>query len=306
MRINRLLPGSMAALAIAAASVAVMGGAAGSTSPQGAAGQRVGSAPSAKVAASGLIPAGATPPAGYIIGSAVFDAANDEQTGGSVACPSGTVPWGGGAKIKSTSLDANLNSSFASGTSWVVHVNNASGSEITFTVYAVCADAPADYQIVNGAVADDPAGTRAGNFAACPTHTVSLGGGGFLDSTETSVNLNGIQPILGEEGYNIEVYVNNASASDTDFHAQVICGTKPKGYTTKTATANNPAGKQSSAVANCPSNRFVVGGGLLSSSIDLASNVKSTAPDGKGAWISSMNNGSASNASVKTYAICVK
>ena len=223
-----------------------------------------------------------------------------------MACPSGTVPWGGGAKIKSSSLDANLNASFASGTSWVVHVNNAGGSEITFTVYAVCADAPADYQIVNGAVANDPAGTRAGNFAACPTHTVSLGGGGYLDSTATSVNLNGIESILSEEIYNIEVYVNNASASDTDFHAQVICGMKPKGYSTKTATAANPGGKQSFAVANCPSNSFIVGGGVLSSSINLASNVKSTAPNGNGAWISSMNNGSASNASVKTYAVCVK
>ena len=109
MRIDRILPVCLGTLALVAGSVAMMGGTAAAASPKGVPGQSVASAPSAKVAAGGLEPDGATPPAGYSIQSAVFDAANGEQTEGTVACPSGTVPWGGGAVIGSSSLDANLN-----------------------------------------------------------------------------------------------------------------------------------------------------------------------------------------------------
>jgi hypothetical protein len=291
MRINRLLYASVVA-------VALTGGYAAISGPAGAA-----------VTPASAIPA-ANQPAGYSIQVAGFTMGNDEQAVDTVACPSGTVPWGGGAKIDENTLGAHLNSSYGysgeAGSGWLAAVNNTTGSNLTFSVYAVCADRPASYKLVTGTAQDDPAGSRAGTFAACPKGTVSLGGGGASKSSDTSVDLNGIQPITGDGIYNFEVYMNNASASDSSFEAQVVCGKKPTGYVVKSAKASNPSRKDSSAHASCPAKSAVVGGGVLSSSINLAVDVTATAPDNDGAWVASEANSSTSNASVTSFAICAK
>jgi hypothetical protein len=63
------------------------------------------------------------------------------QTGTSIACPSPTVPLGGGVTSTSTSTLVNLNSTYvASSTSWQVFENNASASDSTLQAWAVCAD----------------------------------------------------------------------------------------------------------------------------------------------------------------------
>ena len=293
MRISRLLQ-SFVALAFTAGSVAMIGGTA--------------SAAGARGAISVANPASTV--GGYSVAVAAFTADSGEQSDGSVACPSGSVPWGGGAEINSHTLEASLNSSFAysgaSGTGWSARVNNTSGSSVTFKVYAVCADEPAKYEIVDGATQEDPAGSQAANFAACPKGTVSFGGGGVSSSSDTSVNIMGIQPIIGDGIYNFEFYVNNRSASETSLNAQVICGKKPTGYVTKTARASNPSGKDSSAHAACPSDSLALGGGVLPSISNIGINVNTTEPHSDDAWFSYQNNGSGSNASVTSYAVCAK
>jgi len=291
MRTNRLLYTSFVTLALIAGSAAIGG-------PAGEA-----------VTLRTAIPA-ANQPAGYSIQVAEFTMGGDKQAVSTVDCPSGTVPWGGGAEIDENTLGANLNSSYGysgeAGSGWLAAVNNTTDSNLNFSVYAVCADQPASYKIVTGATQDDPAGSRAGTYAACPKGTVSLGGGGASKSSDTSVSLNGIQPITGDGIYNFEVYMNNASASDSSFEAQVICGKKPTGYVLKSAKASNPSRKDSSSHASCPAKSVVVGGGALSSSIDLAVDVTTTAPDKDSAWVSSEANGSSSDASVTSFAICAK
>jgi hypothetical protein len=295
MRISRFLQGSFVMLTLIVAPAAMIGITASAAGAQGAR----------------AVPD--TSPAGYSIQSARFTANAGEQSTDAVDCPDGTVPWGGGAEINERKLGASLNSSVAffdpSGpgpNGWEATVDNTTGSNLAFVVYAVCADEPTGYAIVGGSSQTDPAKTRAGTFAACPSGTVSLGGGGFVSASNISVSINGIEPILSEGIYNFEVYMNNDSESGSSFIAQVVCGKKPAGYVTKSASMSNPSRKDSSAHADCPANTVVVGGGVLSTSINLAVDVNATVPDSDTKWLSYVDNGSASSAMVKSYAICAK
>ena len=84
------------------------------------------------------------PPSYLIVESFNVTAPAGQQTFGSVNCPANAAgkvryPYGGGVTINSSNLSVNINSSYPSGTAWHAYVNNASGSDITFDVWATCA-----------------------------------------------------------------------------------------------------------------------------------------------------------------------
>src|SRR5689334_15109182 len=88
------------------------------------------------------------PPAGYkIVSSAQLLAPAAHQTRGSVTCPAGRVPLGGGVFVVSGDFRASVNSSFPTFNGWTADVNNASGADTTFNVVVVCAKQPKNYSI---------------------------------------------------------------------------------------------------------------------------------------------------------------
>jgi hypothetical protein len=244
-------------------------------------------------------------PAGYLIVSATFSAANGVQTRGTVACPKkGTAvrqPQGGGAVIGSSSLGANINSSFPSGNTWFVDVNNNSGAATSFVVYAVCAIPSKKYQVVTSSVTNS-AGLQTSVTAACPTGTKVLGGGGFSGSGSLAVNINTSIPL----GNGWRVDENNASASDATLAAYAVCSAQPRtahyGITVGTPVTNS-AGTETHAEALCPTGRSALGGGGFSGSGSTSVNMNSTSPI-TGGWSVYENNASSSDTTITAYVVC--
>jgi hypothetical protein len=170
-----------------------------------------------------------TKPAGYKIDHSVpLTAGNGFQTGARLSCPKSkgvqTVPLDGGALVVSSSLFANLNSSWpdADGKSWDVDVNNTSGADTTFTISVVCAKPfTNDVQLLSSPVAN-PANTQSRYSVTCPTGSLILGGGGFSSTSSTLVNLNGVWP---SSTWTWEVDINNASSVSATVTVYEICAT---------------------------------------------------------------------------------
>ena len=253
-------------------------------------------------------PAGGSAPKGYVFESATFTATNNQQTGGAVACPTGTVTWGGGAVIGAGNLNHNINTSYpsADGSAWNVKVNNTSGVDVYFHVYAVCADVPANYHVVYSTPVDNPPTTQNYAEAVCPKGTVVLGGGAYSASTSTSVNINSSYPGFSHKSHFWNVEMNNASLTDSSAQSTIVCSKKPKGYRiVESAVIDNPSGSYSSAEASCPSKTVAVGGGLYSSSYSTSVNLQSTFPNST-MWGSYENNASSFDAQIAGWAVCAR
>ena len=307
MTLKWMLSAGTGSLVAALGTVTLIGGTAWSAPSKGVQAAPA-AAPSSKAAIGFVNPGAATAPPGYVIETADFTATNNVQSTGSVACPSGTVAWGGGADSASDSLAVNLNSSisYGGGAGWEAWVNNASGADTAFTVYVVCANIPTNYQVIDSSSLDNPSGAQTSVTAACPKRTVALGGGGYSDSGNTNVNVNTDEPTTIGKAQGWRVDVNNGSGSDALFRTEAICAKKPKGYHIQSAGADNPPATETAIPASCPVNTSVVGGGVLSSSGSTSVNVNSTGPDGSGGWLSWENNGSGADASMTTFAVCAK
>ncbi len=244
-------------------------------------------------------------PAGYLIVSATFSAGNGVQTRGTVVCPmKGTaarLPQGGGAVILSTSLGANINSSAPNGKTWVVDMNNNSGVNTTFVVYAVCAIPSNKYQVVTSTVTNS-AGQQTSATAACPSGTKVLGGGGFSSSGSVLVNVNTSIPT----GNGWRVDENNATGLDASLTAYAVCSAQAKkahyGVTVGTAVTNF-AGTETHAEALCPSGRSALGGGGFSGSGSTSVNMNSTSPI-TGGWSVYENNASGTDTTITPYVVC--
>jgi hypothetical protein len=242
------------------------------------------------------------PPPGYTVAtSGDITAPAGAQTDGAATCPSGTVPFGGGAFVSSSSLSVNINSSIPLENTWEVWVNNGSASGTFFDVYVTCGTQPAKYAVVQSTDIANPSGSQSGAYAGCTTKgTVVLGGGGFSFSGDTSVNLNTSEPT----GYFWFTNTNNASASNSTSVAYAVCGKKPKGYVfVEGSRYDNPVGAETNAVVTCPGVKVPLGGGINSGSEDLTVNINSTYPVGS-SWSSYENNASAFDASATPYVIC--
>ncbi len=249
----------------------------------------------------------AATPSGYKIVSASFAAPNGQQTGGTVTCPATKkgatrYPLGGGVLIASNSLNANVNSSYATGTTWRGYVNNNSGADTSFTVYAVCAKPHKHYQVVTNST-DNPSGAQSSVSASCPSGTKVTGGGGVNSSFDLAVNINTSIP----DGNGWRVDANNASTGDNNLTTYAVCsGSWPSttGYHVQLGTTvDNPPGAETQAVVSCASGQSVLGGGGFSSSSSTSVNMNSTLPQ-TGSWVVYENNASGSDAAITAYAIC--
>jgi hypothetical protein len=240
-------------------------------------------------------------PRGYVqVTSGAFTALAGHQTRGTVACPAGTVPLAGGEVVTSFDLHANVNSSFPQAGGWAVDVNNGSGADTTFTVYATCAQQPRQYQVVETSqtVAASSQSTLDAN---CPSGTVVLGGGALSYSSSLDSNINGTYP---EGSWAWRTDSNNATAGPVSVHVFAICGSSPYGYrTVGSATVANPSGSESSASATCPGKAVPLGGGGISYTGQTSVNLNTSRPDAHG-WRTYENNASPVDAFLQVALVC--
>ncbi len=249
------------------------------------------------------------PPARYtIVNSGPLPSGYGSQDLGSVSCPVHTVVYGGGVLLASDSLDANVNSSWPTNNGWSAYVNNASTSSTSFTVYAVCGVAPTGYAVIGSKMFNNPGHSQTIATATCPKGTDVLGGGGLSNTESLEANLSSslpaatMQPI--RNGW--FVIMNNAGSDDAKVTPWAICG-NPRGYIIHVGTqVTARAGSESLATATCPGATVPFGGGVLTNSLSVETDINSTFPDpdAVAGWGVYENNGDTGPQSMHAYAIC--
>ena len=240
-----------------------------------------------------------TTPKGYVVvKSGSLTAPASVQTHGSVTCPTGKVPLGGGVFFSSGSVVADINSSYPTATGWAADVNNGSTGSSSFIVYATCSKKPGTaYHEASGTATTVNPGAQVSATATCATGK-PVSGGVFSNSTSLAADLNTSIPVTN--GWRIDA--NNGSASAETVTPYVVCAnvTKYK-IVIGTTTASNP-GTQTGATATCTT-AAPIGGGAFSSSGSTAVNLNTTYPV-TGGWESFQNNNSTSATSFIPYAVC--
>jgi hypothetical protein len=240
------------------------------------------------------------PPRGFtIVNSSDFVAPAGEQTRGFVACPSGLVPLSGSAAIFSVSVLTTVDGSFPVGNDWVVDVNNASASDVTFETVVACAHQPRNYAVVTGPTMQSQSGTQIRAAAECPHGSKPLGGGVASGSFSVFVNINSTFP----SGHLWVTHVNNASADEADVEAVAVCGMVP-GYSVAIGSAViNHAQTHTLSFATCPAQTVAIGGGAGSNSPSVGVNIGGMGLAGS-EFDSFMNNASGVDFLSSTFAIC--
>ena len=249
----------------------------------------------------------ATLPAGYkVVHSSSFAAPNGTQSHGSVTCPGRKQPASGGAFVASGSINAAINSSYPSGQSWEVDVNNTSGADTTFTVYAVCLAPSTTYTLVASSTTANPQSLTIGE-AFCPVHTRIIGGGVLSQTFSTLNNITISDPIVQSHGVTYwHVYFNNADTSASTFLVYAVCEVKPAGYSFQLGSiVNNPSGTQTEATVTCPGASVPLGGGggEQIQNGDNAVTMNSTFPNGS-TWGIFENNGEPTDRDIDAQVVC--
>jgi hypothetical protein len=212
-----------------------------------------------------------------------------------------TVPLGGGAFLETSSFDATISSSFPLSNGWSVDVNNTSGADAQFAVYAVCIKKPKAYvqQHATSPVSTDSQ-TRLG--ATCPKGEDLLGGGARAGSSSPLVTLNSSYPGSTQTWF---VTVNNPLPSSTDVSIFRVCGklSSRTDYEIFAApSVDNPAGQVTETDAECPGGQSVLAGGIRSSG-GLYVSINTSFPI-KGVWSGAEGNASINDASADTIVLC--
>ena len=102
-------------------------------------------------------------------------------------------------------------------------MNNASDSDSTFTVYAVCGANRAGWGVIQGEPVPNPAKSQTAAVASCPSDQLPVSGGIFSSSHRTSVNLNSLEFSLFPPSQYWRVVENNASSNDFEITPYVVC-----------------------------------------------------------------------------------
>jgi hypothetical protein len=166
---------------------------------------------------------------------------------------------------------------------------------------SVPAKAPKGYAVVMSQFQVAPTGTQSMGHIECPTGTVPLGGGVFVQSNSTAANINSSAPTpTGWSGW-----VNNTSGATTFFQVQAICARAPTRYSVVTSAENVPGQSHLEVFAECPKGTKPLGGGGFTSSLGLSVNLSGSYASGQG-WRSILHNQGLTTTLLQTYAICGK
>ncbi len=226
------------------------------------------------------------------------------DSGGQVACPAGTVPWGGGAGFTGgiASAGENINTSAPTGNGWEGRYNNSgTRTDDHFAVDAICAKQPAGYTTTFTTV-DNPAGAKAAAVAVCPAGTRLLSGGTLSTGDTVDVELLSAWP-LGPERFKSVMW--NGSATDQQLTTFAICGHRPAGYTITSATGSDTGGPVTQVGgAQCPAGTSILGGGIHVTSPRPTVTLGASLDDPDTQWLSEVVNLAPEPATVTIYAIC--
>jgi hypothetical protein len=269
---------------------------------------------SAVAAAAGASPAAAArhpsaaisashPPGYQIVSSGPVSAPPGAfDSGGSAACPAGTVVWGGGVAFSgggSASLNVNTSDPTGSGL-WSARVNNTGTTTAQFVVDAICANRPKGYKIVSQAV-DNPPNTQSHATATCPSPNVLLGGGTLSTSDQVAAILTSAWP---RSTAKFTGYLDNGTASDAQLVVYAICGHKPAGYTiASNSTALGPGSTLIDGIA-CPAGTSALDGGAQVPDHAPALQVSGSIDQGALGWLINVSNTGQSADQVDGHAIC--
>jgi hypothetical protein len=246
--------------------------------------------------------AGKTPNLYSVVQSATISAPSGTRTNGEALCPAGTVAWGGGASIASTSTSVSLGNSFPFGgggnNGWFVTVSNQSSATVTFVVQTVCAAMPRKYRIVTSTPFTAPAAGQLAARAKCPGTAAVFGGGSI---SQNAVTISSAYPGSDKRSWNDSV--NNPTTAAASFQVVMVCGRAPSGATLSAGTVvSAPKHTQKTATVACPAGKPLAGG-ALSSSTSTAVTLSSSVATANG-WSVAESNGSGAAASVQAYVIC--
>ncbi len=145
------------------------------------------------------------------------------DTGGQVACPAGTVPWGGGVGFTGgfASAGENINTSAPTGDGWRGRYNNTgTRPDDHFEIDALCANKPADYTVAFKTV-NNPAGSQSAATAVCPSNTRLLSGGTLSTADTTDVQLLSAWP---QDRFRFRSVMWNGSATGQRLTTFAVCG----------------------------------------------------------------------------------
>ena len=247
---------------------------------------------------------GANHPAGYqIVSSGSLNAAPSAlDTGGSAACPAGTVVWGGGASFVNGYFGPALtvNTSEPESAGWEARVNNTGTSTAQFAVDAICADKPKGYEFVSQSV-DNPAGSQSQATAVCPSHKVVLGGGTLSTSDQAGAVLTSAWPAASKK---FTAYMYNGTADDARLIVYVVCGHKPTGYTIVSNSSSVGSGSTLLDGIACPAGTSALDGGAQAVGHSPLVQVGGSIDQGAFGWSLKMNNEAPSTQEVDAYVIC--
>ena len=260
----------------------------------------------AAVATNAFAASTATAPPGYqrVMSAPIPIPPGMFDSGGQVACPAGTVPWGGGAGFTGGFATAgeNINTSAPTGDGWKARYNNSgTRTDDHFRVDAICAKQPMGYTTTFTTV-DNPAGSKSAAVAVCPAGTRLLSGGTLSTGDTVDVELLSAWP-LGKQRFKSVMW--NGSAADQRLITFAICGHRPAGYTITSATSSDTGGPDTLAAgAQCPAGTSILGGGIHVTGPRPTVTVGASLDDPDTQWLSEVVNDAPDPATATTYAIC--
>jgi hypothetical protein len=219
------------------------------------------------------------------------------QSHGTVDCPAGTVPLGGGV-IARVSSDQTINSSYPTATGWAADVNNPTALDSIFQLTVECGLRPRGYQVVASPSTLVPAGGNASTSAFCPGTSKALGGGVFSNSGLLSVNLADSFPSKGA----FTGTITDASTLDSSMTVFAVCG-KLKGYDlVRAPVLTLPPGQLIGGVS-CPFPEVATGGGVLTSFTDPRVAITASFFEA-GGWGTDLLNHTEGDVRYQSFAVC--
>jgi hypothetical protein len=224
------------------------------------------------------------------------------QRRGTVDCPRGKVPFGGGGFIDDSGTARSLNGSFPTPTGWTVDADNASATDTSFFVSLVCGFKPKRYTLSTGLFTALPAGATVSAFASCPSGSLPLGGGSDTSSGSPLASLTGSFPL----GPAWQVNEVNGSSADAAVRSLATCGFLRSYATSSNGPILLAPHDEALVEAGCPGGRVAIGGGVTSQGMGVT--VNSTGPDAmiRSFWANEVNNTSSVNATATAWAVCAK
>jgi hypothetical protein len=189
-------------------------------------------------------------------------------------CPAGKVALGGGEQVVGegtadfqTALQESTPGTVGGGATslWLNAVRNNSGLQHTIGMFAVCANAPAGYEVIRHDV-PLPANGFVRDTAVCPTGKVALAGGAqvvgagtgnfgtrMYESSPGTIN-GGAQSL-----WLVAMKSNTRVARTIGIFA--VCGNAPAGYQVVRHDYSVPAGGFLRNTSACPVGKVILGGG---------------------------------------------